>query len=188
MLPILEYDLYKYLALAVMLLAILFAYRKGRDAVSASSWSLEVSPRRSLIAAKMIFRCPSETPSSRRSASVICESARRSTSFWTNASMYLLRPSWLSQSSIVCIERFDPRHSCETSANIVVAPHCKLEDQASFDRDWFIAQRRLGRRPVVFCPQNGRAGHAVPIPTYVDGGPNRQPEDRTYLRERVGTG
>jgi hypothetical protein len=30
MLPILEYDLYKYLALAVMLLAILFAYRKGR--------------------------------------------------------------------------------------------------------------------------------------------------------------
>ena len=31
MLPILEYDLYKYLALAVMLLAILFAYRKGRD-------------------------------------------------------------------------------------------------------------------------------------------------------------
>jgi hypothetical protein len=40
MLPILEYDLYKYLALAVMLLAILFAYRKGRDAVSASSRSL----------------------------------------------------------------------------------------------------------------------------------------------------
>jgi hypothetical protein len=40
MLPILEYDLYKYLALAVLLLAILFAYRKGRDAVSASSWSL----------------------------------------------------------------------------------------------------------------------------------------------------
>jgi hypothetical protein len=37
MLPILEYDLYKYLALAVMLLAILFAYRKGRDAVSVSS-------------------------------------------------------------------------------------------------------------------------------------------------------
>jgi hypothetical protein len=40
MLPILEYDLYKYLALAVLLLAILFAYRKGRDAVSASSRSL----------------------------------------------------------------------------------------------------------------------------------------------------
>jgi hypothetical protein len=37
---ILEYDSYKYLALAVMLLAILFAYRKGRDAVSASSRSL----------------------------------------------------------------------------------------------------------------------------------------------------
>ena len=40
MLPILEYDLYKYLALAVMLLAILFAYRKGRGTVSASSRSL----------------------------------------------------------------------------------------------------------------------------------------------------
>ena len=40
MLPILEYDLYKYLALAVLLLAILFAYFKGRDAVSASSRSL----------------------------------------------------------------------------------------------------------------------------------------------------
>src|SRR5258708_11363048 len=40
MLTILEYDLYKYLALAVMLLAILFAYLKGRDAVSASSRSL----------------------------------------------------------------------------------------------------------------------------------------------------
>lgn len=40
MLPILEYDLYKYLALAVMLLAILFAYRKGRDAGSASGRSL----------------------------------------------------------------------------------------------------------------------------------------------------
>ena len=40
MLPILEYDLYKYLALAVMLLATLIAYRKGRDAVSASSRSL----------------------------------------------------------------------------------------------------------------------------------------------------
>jgi hypothetical protein len=40
MLPILEYDLYKYLTLAVMLLAIPFAYRKGRDAVSASSRSL----------------------------------------------------------------------------------------------------------------------------------------------------
>ena len=40
MLPILEYDLYKYLALAVMLLAILFAYFKGRDAVSASSRSV----------------------------------------------------------------------------------------------------------------------------------------------------
>lgn len=37
MLPILEYDLYKYSALAVMLLAILFAYFKGRDAGSASS-------------------------------------------------------------------------------------------------------------------------------------------------------
>jgi len=35
MLPILEYDLYKYLALAVMLLAILFAYRKGREVPSA---------------------------------------------------------------------------------------------------------------------------------------------------------
>jgi hypothetical protein len=40
MLPILEYDLYKYVALAVMLLATLFAYCKGRDAVSASSRSL----------------------------------------------------------------------------------------------------------------------------------------------------
>ncbi len=34
MLPILENDLYKYSALAVMLLAILFAYRKGRVAVA----------------------------------------------------------------------------------------------------------------------------------------------------------
>lgn len=34
MLPILEYDLYKYLALAAMLLAILFAYFKGRGADS----------------------------------------------------------------------------------------------------------------------------------------------------------
>ena len=34
MLPILISDLYNYLALAVMLLAILFAYRKGRKAVS----------------------------------------------------------------------------------------------------------------------------------------------------------
>jgi len=40
MLPILEYDLYKYLALAVMLLAILFGYRKGQDAVAASRQSL----------------------------------------------------------------------------------------------------------------------------------------------------
>jgi hypothetical protein len=40
MLPILEYDSYKYLALAVLLLAILFAYCKGRYAVSASSPSL----------------------------------------------------------------------------------------------------------------------------------------------------
>src|SRR5450631_1024412 len=40
MMAILEYDLYKYLALAVMLLAILFAYCKGRGAVSASSRSL----------------------------------------------------------------------------------------------------------------------------------------------------
>ena len=40
MLPILEHDLYKYLALAVLLLAILFAYCKGRDAVSASGPSL----------------------------------------------------------------------------------------------------------------------------------------------------
>jgi hypothetical protein len=38
--PILEYDSYKYLALAVMLLAILFAYLKGRDADSATSRSL----------------------------------------------------------------------------------------------------------------------------------------------------
>jgi hypothetical protein len=37
---ILEYDSYKYVALAAMLLAILFAYWKGRDAVSASSRSL----------------------------------------------------------------------------------------------------------------------------------------------------
>jgi hypothetical protein len=36
--------------------------------------------------------------------------------------MYLPRPSWLSQSSIVCIERLDPHHSSETSANIVAAP------------------------------------------------------------------
>src|SRR5262245_60303362 len=40
MLPILEYDLYKYLTPAVLLLAILFAYLKGRGAVSASSPSL----------------------------------------------------------------------------------------------------------------------------------------------------
>ena len=40
MLPIITSDLYKYLALAVMLLAILFAYFKGRDTVSASSQSL----------------------------------------------------------------------------------------------------------------------------------------------------
>lgn len=40
MLPILTSDLYNYLALAVMLLAILFGYRKGRDGVSASSQSL----------------------------------------------------------------------------------------------------------------------------------------------------
>jgi len=39
-LPILEYDLYKYLALALMLLAILFAYRKGRVSVSAGGRSL----------------------------------------------------------------------------------------------------------------------------------------------------
>jgi hypothetical protein len=37
--PILTSDLYNYLALAVILLAILFGYRKGRDAVSASSRS-----------------------------------------------------------------------------------------------------------------------------------------------------
>jgi hypothetical protein len=40
MLPIIENDLYKYLAVAVMLLAILFAYFKGRGAVSASGRSL----------------------------------------------------------------------------------------------------------------------------------------------------
>jgi hypothetical protein len=40
MLPILTSDLYNYLALAVMLLAILFGYRKGRDGVSVSSQSL----------------------------------------------------------------------------------------------------------------------------------------------------
>jgi hypothetical protein len=40
MLPIIENDLYKYLALIVLLLAILFGYRRGRDAVSASSRSL----------------------------------------------------------------------------------------------------------------------------------------------------
>lgn len=40
MLAILGYDLYKYSALAVMLLAILFGYRKGRDVGSASSRSL----------------------------------------------------------------------------------------------------------------------------------------------------
>src|SRR5215203_6840670 len=40
MLPILEHDLYKSLALAVMLLAILLAYRKGQDAVSGSIRSL----------------------------------------------------------------------------------------------------------------------------------------------------
>jgi hypothetical protein len=40
MMPIIENDLYKYLAVAVMLLAILFAYFKGRDAVYASSQSL----------------------------------------------------------------------------------------------------------------------------------------------------
>ena len=40
MLLILTSDLYNYLALAVMLLAILFGYRKGRDVVSVSSQSL----------------------------------------------------------------------------------------------------------------------------------------------------
>ncbi len=40
MLPIIQNDLYKYLAVAVMLLAILFAYFKGRGAVSASGRSL----------------------------------------------------------------------------------------------------------------------------------------------------
>ena len=40
MLLIIENDLYKYLAVAVMLLAILFAYFKGRGAVSAGSRSL----------------------------------------------------------------------------------------------------------------------------------------------------
>ena len=40
MMPIIENDLYKYLAVAVMLLAILFAYFKGRSAVSASGQSL----------------------------------------------------------------------------------------------------------------------------------------------------
>jgi hypothetical protein len=40
MLPILTFDLAKYLALAVLLLAILFGYRKGRDVVSASGRSL----------------------------------------------------------------------------------------------------------------------------------------------------
>lgn len=39
MLPIIENDLYKYLALAAMPVAILFGYRKGRDVVSASSQS-----------------------------------------------------------------------------------------------------------------------------------------------------
>jgi hypothetical protein len=38
--PILESDLYNYLALAVMLLAILFAYRQGRNVVSVSGQSL----------------------------------------------------------------------------------------------------------------------------------------------------
>jgi hypothetical protein len=40
MLPILTSDLYNYLALAVILLAILFGYRRGRDAVAASRRSL----------------------------------------------------------------------------------------------------------------------------------------------------
>ena len=40
MLPVLTSDLYKYLTLAVMLLAILFAYGKGRSAVSESGRSL----------------------------------------------------------------------------------------------------------------------------------------------------
>ena len=40
MLPLIENDLYKYLAVAAMLLAILFAYFKGRGAASASSQSL----------------------------------------------------------------------------------------------------------------------------------------------------
>jgi hypothetical protein len=40
MLPIIEDDLYKYLALTVLLLAILFGYRGGRNAVPASSGSL----------------------------------------------------------------------------------------------------------------------------------------------------
>jgi hypothetical protein len=40
MLPLLTSDLYKYLAVAVMLLAILFGYCKGRNKVSSSSQSL----------------------------------------------------------------------------------------------------------------------------------------------------
>jgi hypothetical protein len=40
MLPILEQDLYKYSALAVMLIAILFAYWKGRNAISETGRSL----------------------------------------------------------------------------------------------------------------------------------------------------
>jgi hypothetical protein len=40
MLQLIENDLYKYLALTVLLLAILFGYRKGRNVVSASGRSL----------------------------------------------------------------------------------------------------------------------------------------------------
>ena len=40
MLALIDNDLHKYLALAVMLLAVLFAYRKGRHAVSANGRSL----------------------------------------------------------------------------------------------------------------------------------------------------
>ncbi|CAH2405653.1 hypothetical protein MES5069_480039 [Mesorhizobium escarrei] len=90
-----------------------------------------------MIAANMIFRCPSETPSSCRSACVICGSARKSTSFRTNVSVYLPRPSWLSQSSIVCMARGDPHCNSDNSANIVAAPCCRSEARCDPSRAHF---------------------------------------------------
>src|SRR4029453_712745 len=49
--------------------------------------------------------------------------------------MYLLSPSWLSQSSIVCIGRQTPRHPSKISAHIISAPRGRSEDQSHCDED-----------------------------------------------------